>query len=100
MTRPVTFRRSAAYHVDKAHAWWRENRPAAPFAVREELARATALIALQPGLGAPATNVRLSGVRRLLLSRIGYWIYYRANRTDIDVLAFWHVSRGSRPRVP
>jgi plasmid stabilization system protein ParE len=100
VTRPVRFRRSAAAQVEKAHAWWSEHRPAARFAVREELARATALIAVQPGLGAPATNARLSGVRRLLLSRIGYWIYYRESNGGIDVLAFWHVSRGSRPGVP
>ena len=96
MTRPVRCRRPAADQVEKAHAWWREHRPAARYAVRDELARATALIAVQPGLGAPATNTRLTGVRRLLLSRIGYWIYYREASGGIDVLAFWHVSRGSR----
>jgi plasmid stabilization system protein ParE len=86
VTRRVTFRRSAAEQVEKAHAWWSEHRPAARLAIRNELDRAAALIALQPGLGAPATNARLAGVRRLLLSRIGYWIYYRE-------------SRGSQPHV-
>jgi hypothetical protein len=42
----------------------------------------------------------LAGVPRLLLSRIGYWIYYRESKGVIDVLALWHVSRGSRPQVP
>jgi hypothetical protein len=38
-------------------------------------------------------------VRRLLLSRIGYWLYYREDAGGIDVLAFWHVKRGSGPTV-
>jgi len=79
--------------------WWRENRPAAPFAVRDELARALALITVQPGLGAPATNVRLRGVRRLLLARVGYWLYYCEAADQIDVIAFWHVKRGRGPTV-
>ena len=99
MTRPVSFRRSAAAQVEAAHAWWRENRPAAAFAVRDELQRALALISVQPGLGAPATNVGLRGVRRLLLSRIGYWVYYREDAAQIHVLAFWHVKRGQAPSV-
>jgi hypothetical protein len=37
--------------------------PASRYAARDEPARATALIAVQPGLGAPATNSRLIGVR-------------------------------------
>jgi plasmid stabilization system protein ParE len=99
VTRPVAFRRSAAVQIETAHTWWREHRPAAPFAIRDELARAIALIRVQPGLGAPATNVRLRGVRRILLSRVGYWLYYREGAERIDVLAFWHAKRGQAPTV-
>ena len=72
MTRPVRFRPSAAEQVEKAHTWWRDHRPAARFAVRDELARATALIAVQPGLGAPATNARLN--RRSATPALAYWL--------------------------
>ena len=97
--RPVFFRRSAATQVGEAHSWWREHRPAVPFAVRDDLAQAIALIAIQPGIGAPAKNARLRGVRRLLLSRLKYWIYYRAVEDRIDVLAFWHAQRERGPSL-
>lgn len=99
MTYSVFFRRSAAAQVEQAHPWWRDHRPAAPLAIREDLARAVALIAMQPGIGARATNARLPGVRRLLLSRVGYWLYYRPGLDRIDILAFWHAHRGRGPSL-
>ncbi len=37
--------------------------------------------------------------RRLLLRRIGYHLYYRVHEenADVEILAFWHTSRGSSP---
>jgi plasmid stabilization system protein ParE len=91
----------AKAQIRVAEEWWRANRPAAPNAIREELERASRLIAVQPGVGARARNLSLAGVRRLLLARIRYHLYYRV-ATDpdrIEVLAFWHSSRGSAPPV-
>jgi plasmid stabilization system protein ParE len=89
----------AKAQIRVAEEWWRANRPAAPNAIREELERASRLIAVQPGVGARARNLSLAGVRRLLLARIRYHLYYRV-ATDpdrIEVLAFWHSSRESAP---
>jgi plasmid stabilization system protein ParE len=82
-----------------AEEWWRLNRPKAPDAIREELERASALIAAQPGLGSTARDPDLAGVRRLHLARVRYDIYYRVNQDleRVEVLAFWHASRGSGP---
>jgi ParE-like toxin of type II ParDE toxin-antitoxin system len=87
----------AAAQVRAAEAWWRLNRPKAPDALREELERASALIALQPQIGAQARNAMLSGVRRLHLARIRYDLYYRVADAPrrLEILAFWHASRGS-----
>ena len=41
----------------------------------------------------------LTGVRRLFLSRVGYFIYYSANAQDLEILAFWHSSRAYQPRL-
>jgi plasmid stabilization system protein ParE len=57
--------------------WWRLNRPKAPDAIREELERASSLIAAQPGVGSSARDSDLAGVRRLHLARVRYDIYYR-----------------------
>ena len=101
MNQPLSIEVSdlAKAQIRVAEEWWRANRPAAPNAIREELERASRLIAVQPGVGARARNLSLAGVRRLLLARIRYHLYYRV-ATDpdrIEVLAFWHSIRGSAP---
>ena len=82
--------------------WWRANRSKAPAAFVEELERALELIAAEPGIGARARNSRLAGVRRVLLHRVRYYLYYRvieAPVAGVQILAVWHASRGSDPRI-
>jgi plasmid stabilization system protein ParE len=97
--RPIVVTRRAAAEIDAADLWWTENRPADPGAIRGELARAFDLLAVHPGIGATARSSRLTGVRRIHLSRIRYHVYYRASAACIEVLAFWHSSRGRRPAL-
>jgi plasmid stabilization system protein ParE len=89
----------AASQIRKAAEWWAENRPAAPGAVRTDIGEALALLAQQPGIGAAYAGARTVGVRRLLVGRIRYFIYYRATQHTLDVLAVWHVSRGKQPSL-
>lgn len=88
-----------AAQIEEAAIWWADHRPFAPRAIEEELERSFALLSIQPAIGARARNERLKGVRRLHLSRIHYYLYYRVSTEAVDVLAFWHTSRGSTPRV-
>jgi len=85
--------------VRAAEEWWRLNRPKAPNAIREELERASSIISVQPELGARARNISLTGVRRLHLARVRYYVYYRllTDPERIEILAFWHASRGDPP---
>jgi plasmid stabilization system protein ParE len=104
MSRRVAVRidRRAAREIEEAAAWWRTNRPAAPEAFEENLAAALDLLGAPPLAGSASKSVRLSGIRRVYLSRVPYHLYYRADvvgRT-IDVLACWHASRGRSPRLP
>jgi plasmid stabilization system protein ParE len=89
----------AKKQIRAAEQWWRLNRPKAPNAIREDLDRASSLISVQPEVGARATNVSLAGVRRLHLARVRYYIYYRVvtDPERVQLLAFWHTSRGSGP---
>lgn len=98
---PVEVSAVAVEQIRMAEAWWRTNRPKAPNAVREELERASGLIALQPDMGTRARNVKLAGVRRIHLSRIRYHLYYRVRETprQIDILGFWHSSRSGQPPI-
>ncbi len=101
MARPIRIVRRAAHEIAEAREWWQANRPVAPEALEEELHRRLALIAQQPYIGPRARNIKLAGVRRVYLSRIGYHLYYRVQPFSeaVEVLAFWHASRGSGPDV-
>jgi plasmid stabilization system protein ParE len=89
----------AARQIREAAAWWEQHRPAAPGAIREELEQAFALLSRQPRVGTRARNVRTKGVRRIHLSRIRYYLFYRVTGSVVEVLAFWHTSRGAGPSV-
>ena len=91
----------AAEQIRVVETWWRTNRPKAPNAIREELERASALVAAQPDIGSRARNVKLAGVRRIHLSRIRYHLYYRVNEAPrhIEILGFWQSSRGGKPPI-
>jgi len=89
----------ARQQAKKLSAWWRKNRSAAPNAVRDEIARVFILILNQPHIGPPALDVELPGVRRIHLSRIRHYLYYRVLESEgiIEVLAVWSDSRGEGP---
>ena len=91
----------AMAQVRAAEEWWRQNRPKAPNAVREELERAAVLISLQPESGALARNVSLAGLRRIHLTRIRYYLFYRvlSGAEAIEILALWHSSRQGAPAL-
>ena len=101
MARLITIVPRAARAIAKAQAWWLVNRPAASEVLDQELRRGLALIAQQPNIGTRAENTRIAGVRRVYLSRIRYYLYYRLKPASesVEVLAFWHTSRGSLPEV-
>ncbi len=104
MTKPLHIEVSdlADRQIQKADRWWRRNREKAPNAIREELERIGALIAFQPHLGARATNVKLSGVRRIHIERIHHDLYYRAVGSPpeyVEIVAFWGSRRESGPPI-
>jgi plasmid stabilization system protein ParE len=87
----------AQAQIEEASTWWAQNRPAARPTVRDEVARIFAIVSAQPGIGVPERRRRIRGLRRLNLSRIDYYILYRETADVLEVLAFWHTSRGRRP---
>lgn len=93
----VVVSRRALAQIREAALWWKRNRQSAPDAVEVEIAKAIDLIAAQPSIGARADDRDLRSVRRVRLDRIGYHLYYSATSERIDVLALWHVRRGSGP---
>ncbi len=98
---PIRVVRSAADQITEVAAWWDANRPKAPGVFRQEIERALELVSVQPRIGAKAGNVGLAGVRRIHLSRIHYYLYYRVKESPkiVEILALWHTSRGSGPEL-
>ena len=99
MTLRLRITARAALEIERADAWWRENRLAVPGAVREDLKGAFNLLLQQPGVGIQVVTARLPGTRRLYLKRIRYFLYYRVQDDNLFVLSVWHSSRGSGPNV-
>ncbi|MDR2156057.1 MAG: type II toxin-antitoxin system RelE/ParE family toxin [Burkholderiaceae bacterium] len=87
----------AANQICKAAEWWLLNRPVAPGAIGTDFGEAVALLAEQPGIGAKYQGSKTPGVRRLFLSRVRYFIYYKVEADTLQVLAFWHASREQQP---
>lgn len=95
---PIKVTPVAAKHIQDGSRWWAANREA-PGAFKEELQRGFALISQQPDSGAQATNVKVKDVRRVHLSRIRYFLYYRVHSGRVEVLALWHSSRLKGPAL-
>jgi plasmid stabilization system protein ParE len=84
-----------------ARSWWRANRIAAPNALDAELRSTFRLLARHPRVGSLTRSTRTSGVRRVLLPNTRYLLYYRVSEQGrtIEILSFWHASRGSPPAL-
>jgi plasmid stabilization system protein ParE len=100
-SRQVIISPTAGRHIKDAAAWWAEKRPAAPDVFKDELNQALNLIAAHPSVGMRAANVKLSGVRRILLGRARYHIFYRlsSDGKTVGILALWNSRRGSAPPI-
>lgn len=91
----------AERHIRAASQWWMSNRTAAPTMFLDELWRAFELLTTQPQIGSVAVNSRLKGIRRILLPRSQYVLYYRINlrQQRVEVIELWHTSRGAEPKL-
>ena len=91
---------SAEREIRQALSWWRRNRAASPDLLLEELRRALELITAQPLVGSPLADSTLGAVRKVILVRTRYMLFYRTrNAEHTEVLALWHSSRGRRPNL-
>ncbi len=95
----VRLSRAARSDVRAASDWWTANRPMAPLLFVEELERALLLIEAQPDAGQAAADADMEGVRRVVLHRTRYVLYYRVHLQRVEVLRVWHTSRGEAPKL-
>ncbi len=85
--------------IREAAAWWPKNRPKAPHAFGEDLEKAFDLMTALPLAGQPVRHSRITELRRLLMGRVRYYLYYNLSeeRESVEVLALWHTSRAGHP---
>jgi plasmid stabilization system protein ParE len=88
----------AAAQARDIDAWWRENRPAAPELFTDELEWALRALGDTPSLGV-TYKAGAMAVRRLLLRRTHYHVYFEQESERIYVVAIWSAYRGRGPRV-
>ena len=86
----------AEEQIREAAGWWVAHRPKAPLAFEEDLEEAFELVTSLPGAGQQVRHSRLASLRRLLMGRVRYYLYYQTDEASqwVDVLALWHASRG------
>ncbi|MEW6754011.1 MAG: type II toxin-antitoxin system RelE/ParE family toxin [Candidatus Latescibacterota bacterium] len=99
MTRRLRVAPRASGQIEEASAWRFSHRPMAPRGFAEDLEQAFELIRSTPGVGQPVEHPRYPAVRRVLLGRSRYHLYYRESDDVIEVVALWHASRGGDPHL-
>jgi plasmid stabilization system protein ParE len=82
-------------------AYWFENRPAAPNLFVEELGAALRMLKETPRVGVRYEAPDFREMRRVLMPRTRYHIYYTVNSSTwmVRIHAIWHGSRGRGPEL-
>ncbi len=90
---------TAERHIGVIESWWTANRGTAALPFAEELERAFERLSTFPFSGVPYPVPTPPGIRRLLLRKCGYHVYYTVNEEEgvVMVRAVWHSARGQPP---
>ena len=82
--------------------WWRRNRPAAPYLFEDELDDAFDLIAEHPEIGRPFPLPSAPEMRRFVLRRTAYYVFYTYEEANAKVWihAVWSAKRKRGPPLP
>ncbi len=99
MTATVVVAETARQQIRAADDWWRGNRPDSPTLFFSEVDAALTLLATAPEIAALFRRGRRRGVRRLLLRRSRFHVYYTYDRSAslVLVVAIWGAVRGHGP---
>jgi plasmid stabilization system protein ParE len=95
----IRYTRGALRDIEGARDWWKRNRDKAPTALADSIDTVVGLIADAPDIGVPCRGPMSEGVRRILLPRVRYHLYYRVigdPATSVDILSLRHTSRAAR----
>lgn len=91
----IRYTRRARQELRQAAQWWLEHGPENAKAFERELRHAFYILLAHPSMGQPVAH--LQNTRRLHVSRLRSFLYYRPEPDGISILALWHTSRGADP---
>ena len=97
MSLPVRTTPEADAQIRDVDDWWRTNRPSSPNLFFEELIESFDIIGDAPHVGRLYRLSPVPGMRRVLLKRTRYHVYYVPRADEVRVLAIWHAQRGVGP---
>jgi len=94
--RRVQFTATARRHVIRERDWWVSNREQVD-AFMADLDRTINLIAMLPGVS--STYVRVPGMRRVFVERLGIHVYFTFDDDAVIVRAVWGARKRRGPRL-
>jgi plasmid stabilization system protein ParE len=97
MHRQVLISADAEIQLAGVRSWWRENRAAAPDLFDRELDAAVEILRHSAGAFPVYRTEGRAEVRRLLLPRSRYAVYFSIEEHHVLFVAVWHTARGSGP---
>jgi toxin ParE1/3/4 len=89
MIRRVVMRREAREEFQAAMDWYEESAPGLGWEFLRAIDSAVAAVERNPEIGSPARG----SIRRQLVRRFPYWVYYAVRRDELHVLACFHTAR-------
>jgi plasmid stabilization system protein ParE len=81
--------------------WWNDNRPKAPGLFLEKLDAGLERLMSTPMAGLRYRGSGITGMRRLVMPRTRYHVYYTVVEEEalVRIHAIWHSSRGRGPTL-
>ena len=92
----VEFVPGAARQTARARDWWFENRDKAPHAFDEDMAELLTMLEHLPHAAGVAVAQR-PGVRRAILRRARYNVYFTVEEATVTIIAVWHSCASGSP---
>lgn len=80
-------------------SWWIANRPLAPDLFDRELDAAVTMIGKAPGSLPLYRREDDTDVRRILLHKSRYAVYFCVGSDDVLIVSVWHTARGAGPSL-
>ena len=95
----IRFTKRAERSIERIDDWWRVDRRSSPDLFWQELNAAIDTLRTFPEAGIEYKTRRGNTVRRLLLERSKYRVYYELRDQDVFILLVWGATRERGPKL-